>query len=107
MWWLHTQQVDGTVRAVDTRAVRLQQGDAEGTDDWLQLHVQEAEETNVHCYGDILDGGQGGKPRQPLWSKSWPALLLTNVAPVLTQPSPRVLCEQQEAGYTPCEHLLL
>jgi hypothetical protein len=71
------------------------------------LHVQEAEETNAHCYADIPDGGQGGKLRQPLWSMSWPALLLTNVAPVLTQPSPRVLCVQQEAGCIPCEHLLL
>ena len=107
MWWLHTQQVGGTVQAADTRAARLLQGDAEGTDDRPQLRVQEAEETNVHCYGDIPDGVQGGKPRQPPWSKSWPVLLLTNVAPVLTRPSPRELCEQLEAGCTPCEQLLL
>lgn len=77
------------------------------TDDWRQLHAQEAEETSVHCYADIPDGGQGGKLRQLLWSMSWPALLLTDVAPVLTQPSPHALCVQQEAGCIPCEQLLL
>jgi hypothetical protein len=86
---------------------QLLQGDAEEKDDLWQPHAREAEETNVRCYADILDGGKGGTRRRPLWSTSWPALLLINVALVLIQPCPHVSCAQQEAGCIPCEHLLL